>query len=57
MKKVLLNTLALLILLPGLAFSLPVTVSFDVVDSEIYVGDQFSVNLVADIPDPVIGFG
>ena len=35
----------------------PVTVTFDPLDSVVYPSDSFSVNLVADIPDPVLGFG
>ncbi len=59
MRKILLNIAFILILFPALAHSLPltVTVSFDILDSEIYVGDQFSVNLVADIYESVAGFG
>jgi hypothetical protein len=57
MKKFFFSAILLIAFTPSLAFSLPVIVSFDILDSEIYVGDQFSVNLVADIPDPVFGFG
>lgn len=57
MRKTLFCLFAFLFVFPCLAFSLPVTVSFDVLNTEVHVGDQFSVNLVADIPDPVSGFG
>ena len=35
----------------------PVTVTFDPLDSVVYPSDSFSVDLVADIPDPVLGWG
>lgn len=37
--------------------TVPVTVSFDPQDSIVFVGDFFTVDLVADIPDPVLGWG
>lgn len=51
-------TVILLILLKfSLAQAVPVEVSFDPLDSAVYPGDTFSINLTADIPDPVLGFG
>jgi len=41
----------------SLAQAVPVEVSFDPLDLVVYAGDTFSINLIADIPDPVLGFG
>ncbi len=39
------------------AFATPLLVSFDPSTSIVNLGDTFTVSLVADIPDPVLGWG
>lgn len=63
MKKALLKKFTgllgvfLLLFSSSLAHATPVTVTFDPLDSTVYPGDSFSVDLIADIPDPVLGWG
>ncbi len=56
MKKKILIIL-LFCFIPAISWSLPVTVSLDPLDSIVKVGDIFTVDLVADIPEPVLGWG
>jgi hypothetical protein len=43
--------------MPAFCWGLPVSVTFEPLDSQIKVGDIFTVDLVADIPEPVLGWG
>jgi len=43
--------------IPATSWALPVTVSFDPQDSIVQVGDTFTVDLMADLPAPVVGWG
>lgn len=49
--------LFLLCFIPASSWAAPVTVSFEPQYSVVFVGDVFAVDLVADIPDPVLGWG
>ena len=48
---------ALFLLASAHTWAVPVTVSFDPVASTMVVGDTIDIDIVADIPDPVIAFG
>jgi len=56
MKKSILLFL-LFLLIPVCSWGTPVTVYFDPSDSIVNIGDNFSVDLKADIPEPVLGWG
>ena len=56
MKKMLF-LLSMLFVIPASSWGLPVTVSFDPLDSIVDIGDILAVDLIADIPDPVLGWG
>jgi hypothetical protein len=56
MKKMLF-LLSMLCVIPASSWGLPVAVSFDPLDSIVEEGEFFAVNLIADIPDPVLGWG
>ena len=49
--------LFLLCFIPVSSWAAPVTVSFEPQYSVVFVGDVFAVDLLADIPDPVVGWG
>jgi hypothetical protein len=55
MKRVLLGVL--LCLMVPTSHAIPITVSFETPASPVTAGDVFSVNLVASIPEPVLGWG
>jgi hypothetical protein len=56
MKNILCLSL-LACLLPISSGAMPINVSFTPSASVVYVGDTFTIDLVADIPDPVLGWG
>jgi hypothetical protein len=56
MKKMLF-LLSMICIIPANSWGLPVTVSFDPLDSIVDIGDILAVDLIADIPDPVLGWG
>jgi len=56
MKKVFLGTVLSLIM-PTVAWALPVTVSLEASNNAVFVGDIFTISILADIPDPVLGWG
>ncbi len=47
----------LLLLLAAPVWAAPVTVSFEPANSVVTVGQSIDINVVADIPDPVVAFG
>jgi len=47
----------LLLFLAVPAWALPVTVSFEPANSVVVVGESIDIDVVADIPDPVVAFG
>jgi PEP-CTERM motif len=47
----------LLCFIPAVTWAIPINLSFDPQSSIVDVGDIFDVDIVADIPDPVAGWG
>jgi len=47
----------LVIALPLKSWAVPITVSLEASSTDVFVGDIFTLNILADIPDPVLGWG
>jgi len=56
MKKILLGVVLSLIM-PAVTWAIPITVSVEASSNAVFVGDTFTINILADIPDPVLGWG
>ena len=51
------SVFVLLCVISGVSWAAPVSVFFQPQDSSVQVGANFSVDLMANIPDPVLGWG
>lgn len=49
--------ITMIFLIPINSWAVPVTVSFEPSTSSVYLNDIFTVDIIADIPDPVVGWG
>jgi hypothetical protein len=56
MKKILVG-IVLSIILPTVAWATPISVSLEASSNSVFVGDIFTIDILADIPDPVLGWG
>ena len=56
MKKAILGAVLLLIL-PAVTWALPITVSVETSSNDVFVGEFFTIDILADIPVPVLGWG
>ena len=57
MRRIICTLVLVICLVPAISWALPVTVFFEPANSVVDVGDILSVELKADIPDPVLGWG
>jgi hypothetical protein len=56
MKKILIG-MVLYFVIPTVAWATPISVSLEASSNSVFVGDIFTIDILADIPDPVLGWG
>ncbi len=56
MKKLLVG-IVLSLVVPTVAWATPISVSLEASSNSVLVGDIFTIDILADIPDPVLGWG
>lgn len=56
MKKILAGIM-LSVVMPTVAWAIPISVSLEASSYDVFVGDTFTIDILADIPDPVLGWG